>query len=319
VILPWDLLTNDSTGMVGNDGRRDVFWRFADVAGCEPVTEELLARHFGPGAWDAVLKRWSRQAVNQTGARGPQLLGTYWPQQQPTFPEVNVRPATRAELVRVKGEYEWRIAREFAAAAPEIARQCLDQAGRRLRQAYIDGERDPRFLAVLALYETDAGDPATARRLIDEAAATGVVRPRLYFQQARNRFLHEKAKLATPTTLFGPETVRALLEPLEVARRQRPALNEVYQAMVEVWLRCSAAPPPAEFEKLREGMRLFPRDTALVYNVALLQARGGLNSLAEEMVAQALRLTAEDAPLRAPLVKLQSALRAAGQSKTDGK
>lgn len=207
-----------------------------------------------------------------------------------------------------ESEYEWRIGREFAAALPELERQCLDQAGRRLRQAYADGEREARFLAVLALFEADAGAPEEARRRIDEAAATGVVRPRLYYQQARGRYLEEKAKLASADAKFSLEQTRWMLAPLEIARQQRPALNEVYQALVELWQRCVARPEAEDLAKLKEGPRLFPRDFALAYNVGLLLARSGDKTAAVEILAEALRREPEAPEVRKALLELQGAL-----------
>ncbi len=117
--------------------------------------------------------------------------------------------------------------------------------------------------------------------------------------------------------LTGLVNSQSSLEPLEIARRQRPALNEVYQAMTELWLRSAAPPLPEDLEKLREGLRLFPRDAALAYNIAVLLVRGGQRSPAAEIVAQALRLAAGDSAMQESLLKLQTAIQAAGQSERE--
>jgi hypothetical protein len=308
VFIHWALLGTDGTGMVDDHAHRPAFWRFAADATRQPVTEELFVRHFGASAWDAVLEMWTRCAAYQTRGRVPETLGTYWPQTKPTFPEPVIRRATRAELVRVKSEYEWRLGREFASAAPELARQCLDQAGRRLRQAYVDGERDPRFLAVLALFEADGGTPTEARKLVEESAATGVARPRVYFHQARFRFLDEAAKLARPDDRFTLEQARHILAPLETAMAQRPALAEVYRAAAELWLRCAAQPSPGDLEKLRVGLRLFPRDAVLAHHVASLTVAAGSAADAHKIVSQALILAPNQTGPREPLLRLRDAI-----------
>lgn len=295
VLVNWALVGSTSdAGMTEGSPHQGAFWRFANQAGREPVTEEMFARYFGEGAWETVRREWSKGAADQARTRTAQSLGTYWPQVQPAFPTPVVRRATRAELVRVKSEYEWRIGREFAAAAPELARQCLDQAGRRLRQAYADGERDPQFLAVFALFEADAGKPEDARRLIDEAAATGVIRPRVYFHQARFRYLDEAAQLAGPDGKFSLDQARRILAPLERTFAQRPALGEAYRAAAEVWLRCATPPDREDLEKLVAGPQLFPRDAVLAQYVATLLLQAGLTAEAKEVVAQAQRATADE-------------------------
>lgn len=235
VLVNWALVGDNSSTMLGaDDSRRETFWRFANRATGEPVTEEMFNTYFGSSAWPEILAMWRRAADYQTHARVPQALGVYWPEHRPRFSPVAVRPATRAELVRIKSEYEWRIGREFANAAPDLARQCLDQAGRRLRWTYAAGEREPQFLAVLALFEADAGSAADARTYLEAAVAAKVVRPQLYLQQANFRLEDEKAKLSAPNEKLSLAQARHILEPLAVARSQRPALPDVFRQMTSV-------------------------------------------------------------------------------------
>ena len=316
VFVHWALV-GGGDAMAGPDPRRDTFWRFVERAGREPVTAEMFARHFGPAAWDEVLRLWRKCAVRQTRPGLAQTLGTYWPQTQPTFAEAAVRPATRAELVRIKSEYEWRIGREFASAAPEIAQQCYAQAGWRLHHAYEEGERDPRFLAVLACYECDVGSPAAARKFVEEAVAARVVRPRVYFHQAQFRLADERARLATPETKLTLEQVRRVLEPLRIAQTQRPALSENYQLMAEAWLRSAATPEPDDLRDLAAGARLFPRELALACNVGLLQARSGDLAGAAEIAAAALPFVPAGSELLGRLEKLRDAANGPSRAATE--
>jgi hypothetical protein len=312
VFINWALAGDGNSSSISDSMRKDAFWKFASRACYEPVTEEMFVSYFGAEAWNAILRRWARSAVHQN----PRIpLITYWPDQKPTFPDVQVHPATRAELVRIRSEYEWRIGREFAAAAPELAKQCFERAGRRLRKAYADGERDPRFLVVLALYEVDVGSPEKAREYIEEAAATKVVRPSVYFHLARFREAEELAKLTKSEGKLSLEQVRHVLEPLEIARSQRPALSEVYQAMTELWGKCAALPSHEDLLALEEGVKLFPRDLLLVSNVGLLHARAGEIATADIILAHALPFAPEGSDIQMRLRQLLAAVRASKAEK----
>lgn len=301
VFFSWALVGNDGTGMIGDDARRDAFWRFAERAARERVTPEMFTRFFGPDAWSSIISEWSLR-VGQP-VRSP--LGTYWPQKNPTFLETTVRRATRAELVRIKSEYEWRIAREFAAVAPELAQQCIAQAGLRLRKAYADGERDPRFLAVLALYEADVAG-AEARPFVEAAAATHVVRPELYIEQARFRFADEQAAPAGPGGKLSVEQVRRVLEAVEIARKHPPVLREVYQFMSVLWSKCAELPPPEDLRTMAEGLDLFPRDPVLAFNLALLHVKAGDTTTAAAIATRALPFAPEGSDVSTRLRQLQA-------------
>ncbi len=318
IFVGWALCGDDNMVMRGSDERRDAFWRFARRACTERVTETMFVEHFGADAWSNMMRWWIRNTAPTARKRSGMVnFGTYWPEKNPAFPPVPVRPATRAELVRVKSEYEWRIGRDLADTLPDLSRQCLDQAGRRLRWAYNAGEREPRFLAVLALYEADAGSPADARARVEEAVATGVVRPQLYLQQARHRHADEQAKLAGPDKKLTAEQVRHVLQPLLVARSQRPRLVEVYGEMTSAWIGASVQPEPDDLALLVEGVGYFPRSLPLCHNVALLHLKAGDHATAIKVLRRVLPHAAESAPLRPYLVKLLKLAEATASAKTE--
>jgi hypothetical protein len=161
---------------------------------------------------------------------------------------------------------------------------------------------------MLALFEADAGAPTDAQKLIDEAAATGVARPRIYFHQARFRFLEERAKVAKPDDKFTLEQTRHIFAPLETALAQRPALSEVYRAAAEIWAHCDTPPPAEVVEKLRTGPRLFPRDAVLAQYVATLLLQSGMASEAKHVVEQALNVAADEKGSRERLLRLRDAI-----------
>jgi hypothetical protein len=273
----------------------------------------MFADCFGPAGWKQLQKYWDDHRPTSGSTLSGELFAsqTFLPPTKPLILEPQVHVATRAEAVRIRSEYEWRIAREFGVADPELARQCLDQAGRRLHKAYNEGERDPRFLAVLALYECDAGAPTAARQYVDEAAATRVVRPSLYYEQARFRYAEERAKLAAPDGKLDAEQTRRVLEPLETARAQKPALDEVYQLTTEIWARSAVPPTPEALAVLAEGVKLFPRDPVLAYKAGLVHVRAGASREAAAIAAQGLRFAPVGSDLQSRLQKLQDAARVA--------
>jgi hypothetical protein len=56
---------------------------------------------------------------------------------------------------------------------------------------------------------------------------------------------------------------------------QRPALNEVYHLMSEIWTHTTLVPSEKVLATLAAGVSLFPRDPELAYEVALLHLRSG--------------------------------------------
>jgi hypothetical protein len=297
VFMTWALLDE-------KPARAAAFWKFVDRATRAPVTSAMFAECFGPEGWSEFVRYCAKHSLLRGGTLEERFFRLKKP---PVVTAPVIHPATRAESVRIRSEYEWRIGREFGAAVPELAAQCFNQAGRRLRKAYADGERDPQFLATLALFEADAGKAAEAPALLEAAAATHVVRPWLYTVLARTRFVAARAKLASPTAKFAPDQAHAILEPLLIARGQRPVLPEIYHLAAEVWARSAEAPGPVELAALAEGVAMFPGDAALASKVAVLHLQAGARREAAAIVAQGLVWRDLDPAVRARLEKLQQA------------
>jgi hypothetical protein len=77
--------------------------------------------------------------------------------------------------------------------------------------------------------------------------------------------------------------VASVLTPLFTARKTPPPMAEVYSLIAETWS-LSAAPPQEEhLEVVLEGVRTFPRDTALVMRATLLAAKRGFPERAAEL------------------------------------
>ncbi|MCX6954538.1 MAG: hypothetical protein NTV51_20485 [Verrucomicrobia bacterium] len=98
-------------------------------------------------------------------------------------PPLELREATQAEVGRIKGE--------ALALAGHNAKARLE-----LSAPYHRGERDPRLLAALGLFDQANGEEARGRKFIEAATTAKVTRPRAYLELARYRYADALAKPA---------------------------------------------------------------------------------------------------------------------------
>lgn len=181
-------------------------------------------------------------------------------QSLPDAPPFTLRDATDAESGRIVGEV-LRLGQHGA------------EAHNALIAPYIRGERDPQLLAALGLDEGVAGNDERARKFLEAASAAKVERPRAYLELARLRLADAKAKPAgSDAEKLSAAQVARVLEPLLVARKQRPPMAAVYAVMAETWTRSEKAPTREEFIIVVEGAQTFYRNSSLVLQVTLLAA-----------------------------------------------
>jgi hypothetical protein len=289
----------------GNSERVVSFWHFAEEASRSPPNGAMFGRCFGKEQWSQFINFWTIHWSKSSRSNIPSRR--FYTSKMPIFKEPIVRNATRAESVRIRSEYEWRMGRELSAGnhAPLMAAECIEQAGRRLRYTYADGERDPQFLAVLALFECDAGTPAIAKQRILEAAATGVHRPQIYLELARIRLAEARATLNQSGERLPIEAIAGVLRALDIARKQHPALLGGFYLRADTWSACGQLPNKAELDIFREALEMFPRDSLLALKVASLFARVGLTKETGMIAQQGLLWTGEDFNLRNEITKLK--------------
>lgn len=139
------------------------------------------------------------------------------------------------------------------------------------RDAYRRGSRDPAVLAGIGALDSD---PARARKFTDAAAKAGVSRPSVYVTQARLRLDEFRADPGPDGKLTGNQ-LALVLSPLFKARNLPPPLPETYATIAEAWALSSVAPKPEHLAVLDEGVRQFPRESALLYRVADLYRQAG--------------------------------------------
>jgi hypothetical protein len=280
--------------------RRSALWTFAERAATEPVTEALFRECLGLDF---------ATAHQQLTAYLPESIRdrlTLRPAQRPRLPEYLLRPASDAEIARIKGDWERLEIAYVKTQFPVLVPKYLEQARRTLLRAYERDHRDPRLIAVMGLCEVDAGNDAAARAFLEDAAArTPSLRPRAWYELARLRFAALGAPGAGPAPRLTAEQANEVLAPLLLARGQQPPLPEVYELIAAVWAACAQAPTRAQLAVLEEGVRLFPRRSELVYRTAELNLRHGFTDTARWLVTLGLTL-APDAAARARFEALQA-------------
>ncbi|MEI6106232.1 MAG: hypothetical protein WCR49_04370 [Opitutae bacterium] len=279
-------------GLYGDYGKHQKeFLTFIRRLDQDPLTEALFKECFKQDYRE--MQQSLRNHVDFTrfkiaGVRAGKGEKISWP------PAVELRDATQAEVGRLQA------AAFTLAGRPGAARDAL-------LMAYLRGERDPALLAALGEAEANGGDHAKARKLLEAADAAKVVRPRAYVELARLRLEAARTKPEAAAGKLSTKQTADVLEPLFTARSQSQALPETYELIAATWAASISSPAPAHLAVLDEGVRLFPRDAALVYADAALQAKAGQFAAAGSLIRLGLRITTSD-DMRAKFELLQAAL-----------
>lgn len=243
-------------GLAADNGRHyDAFWRFAIAASAQPVTEAFFRECFGLGYEEAraELAWYLPIAISEPARRKIAPL-------EP--PKLAFRPATPAEVARLRGEFEYGEALILSARYPDLAAQYREQAGRTLGRRSETAPEDPSLAATLALLEFDAGNADRARTLLESASA-GPLRPRAWFTLAQLRFNAASASPATPPGQFDAAQAAGVHQALQGAFAQTPAMASSYELLAELWRHSPDLPTAEIVARLIEGQRMFPRDARL--------------------------------------------------------
>jgi hypothetical protein len=190
---------------------------------------------------------------------------------------VVLREAADADVGRIKGE----VLR--LGGHGEAARNALIAP-------FVRGEREPRLLAALGLDELQGGRTDRARKFLEAAAQAKVVRARAHLEVARLRLEEARAKPGAPKGQLDSTQVGRVLEPLFVAMKQPPPLAEVYGLVAETWAQ-SVVPPQAEhLAVVIEGIKRFPRDTALLLQATMLAVKRGFPAEARALAERGVKI-----------------------------
>lgn len=210
------------------------------------------------------------------------------PGDQLTPRSIELREATPAEIALIEGD-GLRLGGH------------LDTAMAAYRGGYLRGARDPALLAAMGVTESALHHDDRARELLEPAVKAGVKRPSAYDELARLRLA---AAGEGPLTAAQLGTV---LAPLLAARKMPPPLPETYELIASAWTRSSVAPTPENLAALDEGIRAFPRNSALLYSAARLYRQAGAQPTATSIARLGLRFSS-DAAAKARFEELLASL-----------
>jgi hypothetical protein len=204
------------------------------------------------------------------------------------------RYATPSEIARLLGDWERMEGDEIKASNPALSHVFLEQAGKTLHKSYTNGERDPRLLAVLGLYDYDTGALAEAHSVLSSATEAGVARPAAYIDLAQLNFHEAQTHPAADGGLFSAPQTATVLKPLFAARKLAILDAAGYILIAKAWTHCAAKPLPANLAVLDEGRQLYPFDTALCLSAARAYAKWGYIAEAKAILNQGLKVISID-------------------------
>jgi hypothetical protein len=285
----------------GDDARQDALWNFVARAGREPVTEAVFEECFHAG-YEDVGKRLT--AYVQSRLRNPVY---YRPDEIAPLPKYVLRLATEAEIGRIKGDWERLEIAYVKSHFPQYTVRYEEQATRTLKKGLNAAPQDPQLLAVMGLQASDAGKNDPAREMLEAAVRGGVARPRVHFELARLRYVAALAQPAGPEGRLDATQVNGVLEALRAAHALQPPLPQTYVLAAEAWARGGVRLLPQHWSLLEEGLRLFPRNAGLIYQLAALKALHGSAAEAKELIERGLQLNPPPAG-RAEFEKLRAAM-----------
>lgn len=192
---------------------------------------------------------------------------------------VAFREATQSEIGRIKGD-----ALDLA-GKPELARE-------ELLTAYRRGEREPRFLAAVGVFEMTHGREDNARKFLDAAVKAQVDRPRAYLELARLRLRDARASQPRGARLTTAQA-NAIVDPLRTGVMIPPASPALYHLAADTWDATGAQPPAADVTLLIRGAALYPTDLGLVYQAANYAEKAGLLKETRVLASHGMKLAKE--------------------------
>lgn len=261
--------------MFGEDLRyQQALATFTDRLGREPLSEALFKECFKVGYQGMAdeLRGYILRTKHKYQRYALQ------PGDQLTAKAIELREATPVEVALIKGD------------ALRLGDH-PDTALAAYRGAYLRGNRDPALLAAMGVTEGALNHADRARELLEAAAKAGVKRPSAYVELARLRL----AAAGTNGGKLSTAQMGTVLTPLFEARKYPPLLPETYELIAAAWTQSSVAPKPDNLAVLDEGIRAFPRDSALLYGAAQLYAQAGAQPTAASIARLGLRFSSDPA------------------------
>jgi hypothetical protein len=302
------------------NGHIQAFYDFVQRSRTERVTESMFRQCFGFGyaKMQQILTRYLIDAVDEpipaaAYAREPDRPDVRWYSDLDGPAPVLSRIATSAEVARILGDWERMRGNDLRLSDPTLSRVFLDHAGRTLHREYAAGERDPRMLAALGLYDFDVSNYAEAALRLSEATNAKVARPEAYVDLAQIELNEALAHPSANDGKLSPEQTAAILKPLFAARRLAGLDAAGYELIAKAWEHCAAKPNSDNLAVLVEGNRLYPFDSDLCSATAQAYAHWGYISEAAGFLNHGMEVASGDALQK--ISKLRTSIEAANSSK----
>lgn len=194
---------------------------------------------------------------------------------------IQLRDATTAEVGLIKGD-ALRLGGHFDAAFAAY------------RSAWLRGAREPALLAGMGMTEIALNHWDRAREFLEAAAQAHPPLPSTYVALARLRLDDSIAHPAANGKLSATQ-LNLVLTPLFEARKYQPPLPETYELIASTWAHSSVAPTIDHLAVLDEGIRAFPRNSALLYSAAQLYQQANAPTIAASIARAGIRFSADDA------------------------
>jgi len=267
-------------GLYGGDrpGRR-AFWDFVALAAAEPVSEALFRNRLG------MSYAWAASRLNDylpVAAEEPVDLQL---DAEPGLSPMPLRPATPAEVARMKGEWERLVLGHVKDSYSDSASGFIKTE---LTRACARAPHDSRLQSALGLFDCDSGAGTEGEPFLEAAAKAGVPGPRVYYELAELRYKKVRGSGDSPLSAADAAFV---IEPLEAGGRQSPALRENCELMQKVWSHSEARPSRRQLALFDAGIEKFPKDLDLLYQAAVLSAASGYRTEAAAEAKRGLELS----------------------------
>jgi hypothetical protein len=242
--------------------------RFVEGATTQRTTEEFFYSCFGIDYADALdsLSDFLPHAVGN-----PMFMPS---DTAPRLPPLELHTATTGEVRRVKSEWSRRVLGAIKEDDPGAFALFAGKVRDSLEGAFTRGERDPDFLATLALFRIQYGSPNDGLRLLEQYPGAAATRPVAQLELAQQHLLDALAKPA------GAKGSLSEGQAAEIMREVSPSLGAVpiesaYKLAAKVCAHLGREPTPSERRILADGARQFPRNSELVVQAAAWELRAG--------------------------------------------
>ena len=250
------------------EGGQERLKRFVEGATTERTTEAFFYSCFGMDYADAMeaLSDYLPRAV------GRQIFVVSGTTQR--LPAPDIRTATASEVRAVKSEWSRRVLRAIKednpSAFPLFSGKVRDTA----ELSFANGERDPDFLASLALFRIQYGDPRGGTKLLEQYPGAAASRPVAQLELAQQHLLEALANLEGPKGTLSGKQASDLIQEISLSLRAGP-IESAYNLAAKVCEHLERDPTASERALLSDGARLFPRNSRLVVQAAAWELRAG--------------------------------------------